>query len=56
MDDQGPTCPTCASDDVALRGNASMGTPPSTHQVWECKVCRFLFAYRPGQPPSGRSG
>jgi transposase-like protein len=45
----GPKCPNCASDDVALRGSASLGTPPVTHQMWECKVCHTLFAYLLGK-------
>jgi transposase-like protein len=51
MTDNGPRCPSCASGDVAVRGIASTGTTPSTHQVWECKACHFVFAYRPGKKP-----
>ncbi len=47
MDDKGPRCPVCGSDDVAIRGSA--GTIPSPLQVWECRSCHISFAYRPGE-------
>ena len=47
--DDGPKCPSCASEDVAMRGIAATPTGPSTAQVWECKTCRFVFAYQPGK-------
>ena len=49
MNDKGQRCPACASDDVAIRGSASTASGPSPLQVWECKACRFVFAYRPGR-------
>jgi ribosomal protein L37AE/L43A len=49
--DGGPKCPSCGSDDVAIRGSQSTGAAldPSPGQVWECRKCHGLFAYRPGQ-------
>ena len=46
-----PKCPSCASDDVAIRGSAATPNGPSPLQVWECKACRFVFAYRRGNKP-----
>jgi ribosomal protein L37AE/L43A len=47
MNDNGPKCPGCASADVAIRGTQPHAPSPS--QVWECKTCGFVFAYRPGR-------
>jgi transposase-like protein len=49
MNDNGPKCPGCASADVAIRGSAAAQNAPSPSQVWECKTCGFVFAYRPGR-------
>ena len=49
MNDNGPKCPGCASADVAIRGSAAAQNAPSPSQVWECKTCGVVFAYRPGR-------
>ncbi len=54
MNDNGPRCPGCASDDIAIRGSAAAQNYPSPPQMWECKTCHALFAYRPSA--AGRSG
>ena len=49
MDEKGPRCPGCGSADVAIRGSATVQNDPAPSQVWECKTCGFVFAYRPGR-------
>jgi putative ABC transport system substrate-binding protein len=49
MNNNGPRCPGCGSADVAIRGSAAVQNDPSPSQVWECKTCGFVFAYRPGR-------
>jgi ribosomal protein L37AE/L43A len=46
----GPKCPNCSSEDVAIRGSQSarMTPPVSPPQVWQCKKCGLVFAHRPG--------
>jgi ribosomal protein L37AE/L43A len=44
--DGGPRCPSCSSEDVAIRGSHSIRNAPSL-QAWECKNCGVVFAHRP---------
>ena len=49
----GPKCPSCSSEDVAIRGSQSVriASPVSPLQAWECKKCGLVFAYRPEMRP-----
>lgn len=49
MNNYGPRCPGCGSADIAIRGSATARTDLAPSQVWECKACGFVFAYRLGQ-------
>jgi transcription elongation factor Elf1 len=46
----GPRCPTCGSEDVAIRGSQSI-TNGSCFAAWECKKCGLVFGHRPEIQP-----
>ena len=50
VSDNGPSCPNCASDDVAIQGSSRVEHGHCPLQMWECRACRFIFAYRPSKP------